>query len=570
MAQAEVGALRIRLGMEIAELKEGVKNAIGDMEKLKKAAQVAGIAIGAALAAGFAAVSASVIKALGDLDEFSKLSSKIGVPVDQLTGLAHAADLSGVSIEALGTAFKKMSQNMQDVASGDITSEAARSFAALGIAVTDAGGAMRSTNDVFADVAEKFAGMQDGASKTAIAVALFGKAGADLIPLLNSGSTGLKDMADEADKLGLVVGKDAAVASERFNDALSKLGSVFTGIGRQLVSELGPAFALLVEKFVDVVKEGDLVKTIAKGIGDTFKGAVELALRFAHGMEVAWLSVQEFAHRVANAFTITAEDITNRNREFAARLSKIHGDLNYDIQNMWNGTSEQQQAAATTYNEKVAAPIIQGTNAIAEAKRLLNEEEREWMRLVNEGVKLAEATRSPQEILADKAKALDAALYENRISAQQFGAAMQKATMVSLNAYAGMASGIANNLATAFGESKAFAIAAAIVNTAESITKTLATYGATPWGIAAAAAAAAAGAAQIAAIRSTNKGGGGGGGGSASVAAAAANTQAAAPAQQQGVFITLQGEKFGREQVRGLIEQINEAVDDGAVIRVAA
>src|SRR5690606_38527124 len=91
-----------------------------------------------------------------------------------------------------------------------------------------------------------------------------------------------------------------------------------------------------------------------------------------------------------------------------------------------------------------------------------------------------------------------------------------------------------------FGDSKEFAIAEAIINTAQAITKTLAQYGATPWGLAAAGVAAASGAAQIATIARTNKGSKSapsvrGASGSASTAGSNGPTQ-----PQQAVTINLQ------------------------------
>jgi hypothetical protein len=136
-----------------------------------------------------------------------------------------------------------------------------------------------------------------------------------------------------------------------------------------------------------------------------------------------------------------------------------------------------------------------------------------------------------------------------------------------------MANDVKGALGKLFGDSKAAAIATAIISTAQAVARTLAAY---PWPISAgmAALAAAAGAAEIATIKSTNVGsssGGGGGGGSFSggSAAASASAQPAQVVQQQSIAIDLQGERFGRDQVRALIEQINAAVGDGAVLRVA-
>jgi hypothetical protein len=85
---------------------------------------------------------------------------------------------------------------------------------------------------------------------------------------------------------------------------------------------------------------------------------------------------------------------------------------------------------------------------------------------------------------------------------------------------------------------------------------------------------AAAGFAQVANIRRTTKSGGGGSGSSAGASAgagaAAAPAQAAAPVQQQAVNVTLNGSNFGREQVFGLIDSINDAMSDGKQLIISA
>ena len=62
--------------------------------------------------------------------------------------------------------------------------------------------------------------MEDGAGKTALAIKLFGKSGADLIPLLNQGRAGIKELTDEAAKLGIVISTETAAKAEQFNDTL--------------------------------------------------------------------------------------------------------------------------------------------------------------------------------------------------------------------------------------------------------------------------------------------------------------------------------------------------------------
>jgi hypothetical protein len=126
----------------------------------------------------------------------------------------------------------------------------------------------------------------------------------------------------------------------------------------------------------------------------------------------------------------------------------------------------------------------------------------------------------------------------------------------------------------AFEIGKAAAIAEAGVNTFLAATKAYQALAGIPivgpgLGAAAAAAAIAAGVANIQKIRQMQFGGGAasaGGGASAPAAPAAPGGGGgggeATPVQTQNFDITLIGERFGANQVRGLIESLNESTDD--------
>jgi len=131
----------------------------------------------------------------------------------------------------------------------------------------------------------------------------------------------------------------------------------------------------------------------------------------------------------------------------------------------------------------------------------------------------------------------------------------------------------------AFNINKAMAIANSLMSAKEAVVGAYAKgakIGGPALGAAFAAAAAAATAAQIASIRSqsfggggsVSAGGGGGGGASGGSDSAQAPTAEAAPAAKQTVTISLQGEVFGAKQVRELIEKINDATKNGAILNM--
>ncbi len=177
-------------------------------------------------------------KAIDTADEMSKMAQKIGMSTENLSTLAHAADISGVSIEQLQTGLAKLSKNSADAANG--TGDAKKAFNALGINVSDANGNLKASDVLLKEVADKFKGLKDGTDKTAVAMSIFGKSGAELIPMLNQGSREIEALQSRARELGLELSTEAGRAAEEFNDQVRDLGQNATGLGRQIATDLLP------------------------------------------------------------------------------------------------------------------------------------------------------------------------------------------------------------------------------------------------------------------------------------------------------------------------------------------
>jgi len=231
-------------------------------------------------------------------------------------------------------------------------------------------------------------------------------------------------------------------------------------------------------------------------------------------------------------------------------------------------------------------PGKESTDAVAAygtaAELAAMEQERFWQAVVN--------TTADGEIYLDQLNNNADALAKLQTPNEQYAAALERIERLHLSgeaaarahqsAVAGLASdylslaGQAGSaLTTLFNENKGVAVATAVINTAGAIMKTLETYGATPWGLAASAVAAATGAAQIATILSAQPGTSKKPSASSSATSAAKSSAASGGggrAPSQAVTINLMGSgMFTRDQVRSLAEQLNGLVSDGATIRVA-
>lgn len=188
----------------------------------------------AAVSAVGAAMVANAARVATMADEFGKLSQRTGVAVEDLSKLAYAASLNDATLADLEQGLKGLSNKMQ---------EGSTAFSELGVAVRDGAGNMRPVKDVLFDLANAFQRLPDGAQKAALANKLMEESGVRLIPLLNNGAEGLKAMADEAERFGVVVSEELAQRSAELNDNIVRLKASATGLANELGEALVPALA---------------------------------------------------------------------------------------------------------------------------------------------------------------------------------------------------------------------------------------------------------------------------------------------------------------------------------------
>ena len=223
---------------DLDNLTESGKKAEGQFGNLKNAAVAVGTALTAAAAAGAALVKVQIDAA----DAASKAASAAGVSVEQYTRLSYALKLGVDGGGDLSQTFLFLNKA---IASGS------DAFDSIGVSTRNADGSFRSADAVMLDVSDKFRVMEDGATKTAIAVELFGRSGDSMIPVLNGGSQALREAAAEADRLGVTLDTSTAVAAENFNDNLTRLESGALGFGNSLMSSTLPALNSVAEALLD-------------------------------------------------------------------------------------------------------------------------------------------------------------------------------------------------------------------------------------------------------------------------------------------------------------------------------
>jgi lambda family phage tail tape measure protein len=233
-AQVDGANKIVELNRGLRSVEGAAKGVTGAMRGLSGASAGLSGALGAL--APLASVAGLVGLAKGALDAGDKLydmAQKTGVSVESLARFKKAAATSGTDIDAVAKSLGKLSRGMVEAATTG-KGKAAEALKYLGISATDASGKIKKADQVTLEIANRFKGMADGPIKTAKAMDLFGKAGADMIPMLNMGS-------DAIEKLSVKMTTAFAQKADAYSDKLAMLSGKVGALGADLLIALLPA-----------------------------------------------------------------------------------------------------------------------------------------------------------------------------------------------------------------------------------------------------------------------------------------------------------------------------------------
>jgi hypothetical protein len=193
--------------------------------------------------------------------ELEKASHKTGIAVEDLAGLKFAAEQVDVSFESVTKSMQKFSLVLQQANEG-ATTPGTKALKAMGISASDAEGRTKPLDKLIGEVADKFKDYKDGADKTALAMNLFGRAGAEMIPFLDKGSVAIAGAKDEAKAMGAVMSGEAVDAAVKFHEAQGRVGLVSTALKITLGTALMPVLTLMANAFADSAKDGGVLHEV--------------------------------------------------------------------------------------------------------------------------------------------------------------------------------------------------------------------------------------------------------------------------------------------------------------------
>jgi phage-related protein len=228
----------------VAQNAKNAMSAVGGLGRsvMRLAAPLAALAG----AAGFGGVIYEMQRYITTTDELAKTSLKLGVPVEQLQNMRHAAKLTGVEVASMESAVQILSRSMTAASKGGKNNKQAELFARLGISMKDANGQMRSAADLMPQLAAAFEKNTNATTRMEMATTLMGRGGAEMIKMLAGGPDALKAMYAEMERLGRITAEDAK-AAEAAADAQHRFSQAIAGVRNAVAAKLLPSMTKAID-----------------------------------------------------------------------------------------------------------------------------------------------------------------------------------------------------------------------------------------------------------------------------------------------------------------------------------
>ena len=373
-------------------------------ESIKKLAGVMGTLAGATtgMVAALAGASIAYAKSAKELDNFARLAD---ANVVEFQRMAVAANRYGVSSEQLSDQLKDFNEKLGEfVLTG--SGEAKDAFELLSKRAKMSGEEIKK----FALEMQKASGPEAlqmyvsrlekaGVSQEQLSflVENMGNDLTKLLPILKNGGKELKEMADEAQRLGVIMDEKAVKQALELEKQINKLQMQVKGATNQLMTGFVPALLKVGDAAGDATTNSELLTQAGQDMGEVFKGVTAVAM----GAYVAISSV-------ARSIIGVAKDASDA----ASSMSKIDGIKNWlgigGTKNIlatgilaFNGKNTQ---TATAKNSKTADDYATFMNKLYEDAKEVTEKTNKELAKIGTGNGITAGIKEFNEKMAKEAK----------------------------------------------------------------------------------------------------------------------------------------------------------------------
>jgi len=314
-------------------------------------------------------------------DKIDKGSQAAGLSAEAYQELRYAFDQNGISAERFDLAVQSLNRRLGLAAQGNATY--AKEYDRLGIAIRDAHGNVRDTEDVLTDAIDAISRLPNAAEQAASASVLFGDdVGKKLVPVLKQGVTGINDLRDAAREMGLVISGGAVLSLVEYKDSMATLAQQFETAKVEIVAGFIPVMTdLLIPLLQNTVVPA--LQTVAQRVqtfGEKLRDTGPAGVEFRNGL------AETFAPLVALVGYVQAAgaslDILNlkfqlsgaQGNQFLRNLDQAFLNSSSAVREFF-GFSPHPQAGPSPVSarvEQLTADLAEAESALADALYLIN------------------------------------------------------------------------------------------------------------------------------------------------------------------------------------------------------
>jgi hypothetical protein len=194
------------------------------------------------IGAAYTAIS-NVGSALDRMGKSADDAAKLGMQdmPEFLAGLQYRAKLVGVEASSVSDSLGKLFRTIAEARAGSKADQDILST--LGLSVASLSG--QSPDKVVLRIADALEQVADSGERARLAVALFGRSGANMVNVLRGGSGGIQSSISEAQSLGVAQSSGSIALADAAGDAIDRLRTSIEGTWNTISVELSPAIIAL-------------------------------------------------------------------------------------------------------------------------------------------------------------------------------------------------------------------------------------------------------------------------------------------------------------------------------------
>tara|TARA_Y100001973_G_scaffold80926_1_gene119226 strand:+ start:341 stop:2236 length:1896 start_codon:yes stop_codon:yes gene_type:complete len=302
---------------------KGAAGAVGSVAKVALGATAAVAALGTTIA-----VAAK--HSFDFADKIGKVATRTGIATDTIQAFQIAAIESGSTMDIANKSLEKFTRSVGDAQRGLKTQ--ADIFRDLGVSITDANGNTKDMDTLLREVSDGMSKLGSQSEKATVAANLFGRAGIQVVDVLDNGAAAFDAYIKKAQDYGLILDEKGIRKSEKFNDTLALIKRQFMVIKTVISIAFLPILQTLATNISETTKkfatqEGS-VEDLGVAIRDKFIAGLLLSINvFADVLD----SIQEFVGSTGNA-TAEVRKFFLQSRMFAADINNLFGGI--DVQDI--------------------------------------------------------------------------------------------------------------------------------------------------------------------------------------------------------------------------------------------